>query len=114
MQGCGVLPACLRVTDDSCMDATTTQEAPFMSYRNQTAPPQTIEDGTRIELGDDINVTGGYNAGTRRRGEQGVVLSYATPTIQERQVWPEESYYVTLDGDNGVRVVSRSQLRVIA
>ncbi len=63
----------------------------------QAAPKQTLDVGTRVALRYDSGDYDGYNF--LRAGLEGAVIGYATPDIQRRQVWPEESYYVRLDCD---------------
>lgn len=48
-------------------------------------------------------------------GRVAVVLAYATPDIQRRQVWTAESYYVRLEDDapNVQRVMDRASLVVL-
>lgn len=43
----------------------------------------------------------------------GIVLRYATPEIQRNQVWPDETYYVCLEGETAQRTFNRSSLVVL-
>lgn len=64
---------------------------------DQIAPRQSLDAGIRVELRYDSGDYDGYNF--LRAGLRGTVVAFATPDIQRRQVWPEESYYVRLDCD---------------
>lgn len=80
----------------------------------QTSPRQTLAAGVRVELRYDSGDYDGCNL--LCAGLRGTVLGFATPDIQRRQVWPEESYYVRLDCDTPDsigRVFNLDRLRVI-
>ena len=81
-------------------------------YGTQKTPSRTIEDGSRVVTTRDVAYLGGWNSNSRYAGATGVVVGYATPEIQERQIWPTESYYVSLDGEDGIRVLDREALEV--
>jgi hypothetical protein len=83
-------------------------------FRKQTIPRQTLVAGQRVELRYDSGDYDGSNY--LRAGLRGTVLAYATPDIQRRQIWPEESYYVRLDCDTSDsigRVFDIDRLRLI-
>lgn len=65
---------------------------------HQRTPPQTLRAGQRVQLRYDSGDYDGYNF--LRAGLRGTVVGFATPDIQRRQVWPDESYYVRLDCDS--------------
>jgi hypothetical protein len=80
----------------------------------QLTPRQTLAVNSRVELRYDSGDYDGYNF--LRAGLGGTVVGYATPEIQRRQVWPEESYYVRLDCDTPDsigRVFNVDRLRVV-
>jgi hypothetical protein len=69
--------------------------------------------GTRIVTTTAIAYVGGWNSNSRHPGEPGTIAGYATPELQQRQVRPWESYYVTLDGETGQRVLNRDAFTVV-
>jgi hypothetical protein len=75
----------------------------------QQVPEQTVAVGTRIVTTSDIAYVGGWNRQSHHKGEAGTVVEYAAPEIQTKQLWPWESYYVELDGENGARRLLRRE-----
>jgi hypothetical protein len=80
--------------------------------RHLTLPAADAADGRTCGRRGDI---GDYDgAGYTRSGSAaGIVVSYATPDLKQRQNWAEESYYVRLDGETGNCVFSRNRLIVV-
>jgi hypothetical protein len=69
--------------------------------------------GTRVMI--DASDMDAIPLRSQIHARSGVVLRYATPEIQARQVWTDETYAVVLDDDDATmeRMMGRNRLVVL-